>query len=201
MRHVGQAHEGRHPGKARQVKPRDRVEKSIAHVGPPRRLAGGHGAIPLRLDSFDGILDGFISHGHMKRVGMDQSTRFGHPGHMPLPEQQIAALQRRILGQRRAQLGLLHVAVAGARNTAGSATCLNKARAIDPERGITTPEIRGAMEQLGDLDRIISNDADFATGGLRVRRDRAELSRATKPLSTIRPNLQGHLTARRRVRE
>ena len=83
-------------------------------------------------------------------VGMDQRIGVDHHPDVPFPEDEIAALERRIFADVGPELVALHVAVAGAWDVAGGEGGLDQARAVDPKRRVPAPEIGDVEMQLRD---------------------------------------------------
>ncbi len=77
---------------------------------------------------------------------------------MAFPEDEIAALNScELVGaaaDRRAERGLLHVAVARTGDAAGGERKLHQAGTIEAERGLAAPQIWRADKALGDRDEI-----------------------------------------------
>src|SRR5262249_49183777 len=93
---------------------------------------------------------------HVKSVGVNERGADAHDGDVALPENEVAALQSTLPGvrDRRAECLLLHVAVARADTARGGERDLDEARAIEPERGLTAPQIRHAEKALRHGDEI-----------------------------------------------
>ena len=121
------------------------------------------------------------------RIGVKDPVGSGHPGHVSLPEEEIAPPQRRILWQGLAQNLLLLIAVARTGDAAGEAGGLHQTRTVDAVTGIPGPEVGRAEKYLGHRHRI----------GHRLVH-RPQVARAHEPSGGLRPTLLDAIDAKRR---
>ena len=85
-------------------------------------------------DAIDGSPERLECYRHVVGVGMQQQESVDHDADVPLPENQVTALEAvQAIADRHgdAELGLLHIAVAGAIDAGGVQGSLQQARAID----------------------------------------------------------------------
>ena len=89
---------------------------------------------------------------------MDEGRLIAHNRDVPLPEQQVTALQlvEHAAGQRNrlAERLLLHVAVARAGDPAGRESYLHQPGTVHAEVGLAAPQVRSAEEALRDCNKI-----------------------------------------------
>ena len=102
---------------------------------------------------------------HVKAVRVHERGGVAHDADMPLPEHEIAAPERLVGGDRLAERGLLHVAVARRGDAGRVKPRLDQARAVDPFRRPAAPKIGRFEKALGDRDMV-----RLARAGLREMR-------------------------------
>src|SRR6476660_6955212 len=98
------------------------------------------------------------------RIGVRNGVRITDDRDVPLPEDQVAALQllRLCRVKRPPEAILLHVAVARAAGAGGVQRNLDEAGAIDAERALAAPEIGRADKAFGDRDEILFHRIEAA---------------------------------------